>query len=153
MPNANDRKIIERFVNDSAWEMNDHELEELLDNELSKPADQMDMQLIRELLEVLQPGEVPKAQKEEAWQRVSRAYLSRHQKAHPLLRRFAIVAAIIVLLLGLTIGAASAFRWSLLWKKLQPIAETFGIYRNYSVTEDSAAPAAHRQPQPERLIC
>ena len=54
MPNANDRKIIERFVNDSAWEMNDHELEELLDNELSKPADQMDMQLIRELLVVME---------------------------------------------------------------------------------------------------
>ena len=134
MPNANERKIIERIVNDSALEMNTHELEELLDLELNKPAEEMDMQLVQELLEILQPGEVPQAQKKEVWQNVSRAFLSerKRKKAHPLLRRFAAVAAIVVLLLGLTLGAASAFRWTFLWKWLEPVAETFGIYRNYS---------------------
>lgn len=142
MPNANDRKIIERIANDSALEMNHHELEELLEHELSKPAEEMDVQLLKELLEVLQPDEVPQTQKQEIWQNVSYAFLSERRKTHPLLRRFAVVAAIVVLLLGLTIGAASAFRWTFLWKWLEPMAETFGIYRNYSETESSDTSAS-----------
>lgn len=146
MPNANERKIIERIVNDSALEMNTHELEELLDLELNKPAEEMDAQLVQELLEVLQPGEVPQAQKKEVWQNVSRVFLSEHRRknAHPLLRRFVAVAAIVVLLLGLTLGAASAFRWAFLWKWLEPVAETFGIYRNYSAKESVNMVAAHQ---------
>lgn len=143
MPNANERKIIERIANDSALEMNTHELKELLDLELSKPAEEMDVQLVQELLEILQPGEVPQAKKQEVWQNVSRAILSERKKTHPLLRRFVAVAALIVLLFGLTIGAASAFRWTFLWKLLEPVAETFGIYRNYSEKDRSETTDAH----------
>lgn len=141
MPNANERKIIDRLVHDSGLELKDHELEQMLEAELSKPAEQMDMQLVRELLAVLQPGEVPPAEKQQVWQNVSRAFRSKRKKTSCPLRRLAVIAAIMVLLFGLTIGAASAMRWTFLWKLLQPVAETFGIYRNYSNDETSAIPS------------
>lgn len=127
----NNRKIIERLVHDSETEMNRHELEQLLESEISKPAEQMDVQLVQELLAVLQPGEVPQAQKQQVWEKIAHAFRSQEKKKRFPLYRLPIIAAIIILLFGLTIGAASALRWTFLYKLLQPIAETFGIYMNY----------------------
>lgn len=137
----NNRKIIERLVHDSETEMNRHELEQLLEAEISKPAEQMNVQLVQELLAVLQPGEVPQAQKQQVWEKIAHAFRSQEKKKRFPLYRLPIIAAIIILLFGLTIGAASALRWTFLYKLLQPIAETFGIYMNYpdDLPSDSAS--------------
>lgn len=143
MPNTNERKIIDRLANDSALEMKPYELEELLETELSKPAEEMDMQLVQELVDALEPGEVSAAQQQRAWKKLTRKLAPRPVRKHPLLRGLA-AAAVVVLLFGLTLGAASAFRWTFLLKLLQPVAETFGIYMNYSDDAPSGAPAVHQ---------
>lgn len=132
MPNSNDRKIIEQLTNDSALEMKRYELEELLDTELNKPAEEIDAQMVTDLLNALQPEEVPSGLQQKIWRRVKQQLHPKPQKTHRLLKRLTAIAAIVVLLFGLTIGAARAFRWTFLLKLLQPVAETFGIYMNYS---------------------
>lgn len=131
MPNSNDRKIIERLTNDSALEMKRYELEELLDTELNKPAEEIDAQMVTDLLNALQPEEVPSGLQQKIWRRVKQQLHPKPKKTHRLLKRLTAIAAIVVLLFGLTIGAARAFRWTFLLKLLQPVAETFGIYMNY----------------------
>lgn len=137
MPNSNDRKIIERLTNDSALEMKRYELEELLDTELNKPAEEIDAQMVTDLLNALQPEEVPSGLQQKIWRRVKQQLHPKPQKTHRLLKRLTAIAAIVVLLFGLTIGAARAFRWTFLLKLLQPVAETFGIYMNYPDDNDS----------------
>jgi len=144
MPNTNDRKIIERLTNDSALEMKRHELEELLDTELSKPAEEIDARLVEELLAVLQPEEVPSGVKQKVWKSINKLLNPKPRKTHRVLQRLAAIAAIVVLLFGLTIGAAQAFRWTFLLKLLQPVAETFGIYMNYSDDQASDAVIENR---------
>jgi len=139
MPNSNDRKIIERLTNDSALEMKRYELEELLDTELNKPAEEIDAQMVTDLLNALQPEEVPSGLQQKIWRRVKQQLHPKPQKTHRLLKRLTAIAAIVVLLFGLTIGAARAFRWTFLLKLLQPVAETFGIYMNYSDDQVSNA--------------
>lgn len=137
MPNNNDRKIIERLTNDSALEMKRHELEELLDTELNKPAEEIDAQMVTDLLNALHPEKAPSGLEQKIWRRVKQQLHPKPQKTHRLLKRLTAIAAIVVLLFGLTIGAARAFRWTFLLKLLQPVAETFGIYMNYSGEEIS----------------
>lgn len=132
MPNTNDRKIIERLTNDPALEMKRHELEDLLESEVNKPAEEIDAQLVSDLLDILQPEEVPSGVQMEVWKRINKQINPKPRKTHRLLQRLVAAAAIIVLLFGLSLGAAKAFRWTFLLKLLQPVAESFGIYMNYS---------------------
>lgn len=132
MPNTNDQKIIERLTNDPALEMKRHELENLLESEVNKPAEEIDAQLVGELLDVLQPEEVPSSVQMEVWKSIDKQINPKPRQTHRLLQRLIAAAAIIVLLFGLSLGAAKAFHWTFLLKLLQPVAETFGIYMNYS---------------------
>lgn len=140
MPNSSDRKIIERLTKDSALEMKRHELADLLESEVNKPAEEIDAQLVGELLAVLQPEEIPSGVQQKIWKNIKRRANPGPRKASRLLRRFAAAAAIAVVMFGLTIGAAHAFRWTFLLKLLQPVAETFGIYMNHP--DESAQEAA-----------
>ena len=47
------RTIIEHLKNDGTTELMPHELNEILDQELSKPAEEVDAQLVRDLLDLL----------------------------------------------------------------------------------------------------
>lgn len=131
MPKSNDRQIIERLTNDSTLEMNRDELERLLEQELSKPAEEIDGRLVGELLDVLQPEEMPEGAQQKAWANIQRRVMPKPRRTSRVLKRMAAVAAVVIALFGMTIGAAQAFRWTFLLKLLQPMAETFGIYMNY----------------------
>ncbi len=144
MPNTNDQKIIERLTNDPALEMKRHELENLLESEVNKPAEEIDAQLVGELLDVLQPEEVPSSLQMEVWKKIDKQINPKPRQTHRLLQRLIAAAAIIVLLFGLSLGAAKAFRWTFLLKLLQPVAETFGIYMNYSDDQASEAVIENR---------
>ena len=132
MPKANDQRIIEQLTSANELEMQRHELEALLENELQKPAEEIDARLVGELLEVLQPEEMPNDVQQKLWRNIQRQNASKLRKTTSILRRLTAVAAIVILLFGLTFGTARAFRWTFLLKLLQPVAETFGIYMNYS---------------------
>ena len=86
MPNTNDRKIIERLTNDSALEMKRHELEELLDTELNKPAEEIDAQMIADLLNALHPEKIPSGLQQKVWRKVKQQLDPKPQKSHRLLK-------------------------------------------------------------------
>jgi len=136
MPKSNDHTIIERLTKDSALEMKRDELENLLEQELNKPAEEIDAQLVGELLDVLQPEDIPTSLQRKTWKSIRRQ-ISPSPDRSRLLKRMVAAAAVVVALFGMTIGAAQAFRWTFLLKLLQPVAETFGIYMNYP--DDNAA--------------
>ena len=139
MPNPIDQKIIERLANDPSGEMKAYELEELLEKELAKEAEEIDPSLVSELLETLEPGDIPDGLKEKVWQQTITKKKPAY-KCAPWICRFIAIAAVIVLVFGLTIGAAQAFRWTFLLKLLKPVAQTFGIYLNYADDQPTAIP-------------
>ena len=139
MPNPIDQKIIERLANEPSGEMKAYELEELLEKELAKEAEEIDPSLVSELLEALEPGDIPDGLKEKVWQQTN-ARKKPAYKCAPWICRFIAIAAVIVLVFGLTIGAAQAFRWTFLLKLLKPVAQTFGIYLNYADDQPAAIP-------------
>jgi len=139
MPNFQDRQIIRKHQEASSMELNNDAIEKMLDDELSKPAEEMDVQFVQDLFNEL-PLDGPTAcQRQKTWKNIQKTISEKPARRRPLLARFAVVAALIVLLLMLTVGAAGAFRWTFLFKPLQPLDETFGIYMNYS---DDPAPQA-----------
>lgn len=137
MSNPTDQKIIEWLANDPTGEMNAYKLEELLKKELSKEAEEIDTPLVNELLEALEPVDMPEGLKEQVWQRIQERRTPA-RKATPWLRRIAAAAAIAIVALGLAFGAAQAFRWTFVLKPLQPVAHTFGIYLNYADDQQPA---------------
>ena len=135
-----DTQGLEQFLNDPAGEVTEERLNKILQDELNKPESEMDMQLIHDVLEALEP-ETADAETIEA----GRQRLSNRLQAIPIqakrksvityLRRIALVAAALVLLFFATLGSARAMRWTFLLKLLEPIAQTFGIYGEDHVDE------------------
>ena len=135
-----DTQGLEQFLNDPAGEVTEERLNKILQDELNKPESEMDMQLIHDVLEALEP-ETADAETIEA----GRQRLSNRLQAIPIqakrksvityLRRIALVAAALVLLFLATLGSARAMRWTFLLKLLEPIAQTFGIYGEDHVDE------------------
>ncbi|MBR3016510.1 MAG: hypothetical protein IKH57_05450 [Clostridia bacterium] len=142
MPNANrdEEKRVLDFLN--AEGVTEDRLNELLEEELSKPKDQIDMQLVKDMLSELEPEQVSEDEINASWQRLEKKIDSLHSgeaKTHPgsvatkkkpwfiVLRNIGLGAAAVVILFYVSIGTAKATRWSFLLKLLQPITETFGI--------------------------
>lgn len=135
-----DTQGLEQFLNDPAGEVTEERLNKILQDELNKPESEMDMQLIHDVLEALEP-ETADAETIEA----GRQRLSHRLKAIPVrtkregvithLRRAALVAAALVIVFFATLGSARAMRWTFLLKLLEPIAQTFGIYGEDHVDE------------------
>lgn len=143
MPNANDRKIIEKLSKASAMELNNHELESILENELNKPAEEIDTKLIEDLMDILQPEELSAKQQKIIWKNIQKKLSSKNNR-HRLVRRLTAIAALLVLLFGFTLAPANAFHWQFLRRLLKPVAETFGIYLNYFDEAPVEAPTAHQ---------
>ena len=153
MPNANrngQRKLL-NYMN--AEGVTEKKLEEILEEELKEPEDQIDMQLVESILSELEPREISEDEIDASWQRLEKkmdALHSGEKRTHPssvvtgkkrfpvVLRNLGIAAAAVVILFFATIGTAKATRWTFLLKLLQPITETFGIKLGDETKTDSA---------------
>jgi len=140
MPNANDRKILEKLLQASEEEMDAHELETILENELNKPAEEIDAALIDDLMEILQPVEMTARQQQQTWKNIQKK-LSPKTNHKRLIRRISAIAAVLVLLCGFAFKPATADPWQFLKRLLKPVAETFGIYLNYSESDPVETPS------------
>lgn len=134
--------------NDSLPEMMPDEIEKLLNDELSKPESEMDVQLVDRLLAALEPVTPDSKRMKEDWAGV-RSELpgrkARRRAARALGRATAVIAVIAVALLS-TLESADAFRWTFIQKILTPVAETFGIYVNTQATPSpTEAPSSPRE--------
>ena len=129
MSKNEERKIIDSLANDKTMEMKYDDLVQLLNIELSKPESEMDTQLIREILNVLEPADPDPAQMRESWQHVKENLPKRQRstRRHVRLAHVAAAFAVVCVVLVSTVEDAGAFRWTLLQKILKPVAETFGI--------------------------
>lgn len=130
-----------QFLDDPSMEVTEERLEEILDEEFSKPEGQMDYQLVDEILDELNPRKVDSEEIEESWKRLEKkmdAFYPSSAQSRPegktakkggvrFLRIAAIAAAVIVILLSGSIGVAKATRWTFLMEFLSPLTETFGI--------------------------
>ena len=128
MSNQIKSKIMERLANDPTLEMNYDDLEQLLEAELAKPADEIDAVLVDEVLDAMNAPEPDPEQMRRSWHAV-KASLPRQAKAHvpQAIVRFGAVAAAVIMIMFVTLRDAEAFRWTLIEKILKPVAETFGI--------------------------
>ncbi len=136
MLNANERENILRMLKNPALEMMPSDLKAMLADELKLPAEKMNTALVEELLSVLHDCLIPEKAKKQTWQwiraQIEQAQLKRQRKARAL-RRAAVAVAGVVLLCGLTLGAAKAFRWKFLYTLIEPFAKTFGVQLNDDV--------------------
>ena len=141
---------IKQFLNDPSMEVTKEELNEILDSELQKPEDQIDLQMVDDILSVLNPREVSNEEISASWERFNEKLRANEKEQNPtetalksgnkavasktaekglvvFLRRFGLIAAALVLLFFVSLGSAKAMKWTFLLKLLNPIAQTFGI--------------------------
>lgn len=139
-------EIVRRMCEDTEPDMTEEELQQMLEAELAKDKDEMDMSLVKELLLTLEEGATQQEQ-EEALQRVL-ARLRSRRKLPTALRAMGRIAVIILVILGLltvTYKTAEAFNWEFLLRLLNPGAETFTLYTGGEPGQDGtgeASPAA-----------
>ena len=128
MSNQKKMKIMEHLANDPILEMNDDDLEQLLEAELAKPANEIDSSLVEEILDALNAPAPTSEQSEASWQ-VIKEHFTRQAKARTTraIKRFGAVAAVVIMIMFVSLRDAEAFRWTLIEKILKPVAETFGI--------------------------
>lgn len=129
MSKNDERKIIDSLANDDMLEMNADDLEQMLSDELSKPESEIDGQLVKEILDALEPDKPDPAQMQASWLHVKENLPKRQRgrKWNQGFARFAAAIVVIAVVLVSTTQDAGAFRWTLIQKILKPVAETFGI--------------------------
>lgn len=123
------RRIIEKLIGDRETELMQHDLERMLSEELSKPAEVVDAQLVRELTELLEEDRPTGLDKQRGWERLQAGLpRSGRRRGAKIVRRIAASAAAVVAVCLVSFGTAKAFNWTFLLKLLTPMAETFGLY-------------------------
>ena len=150
--------------NDLTMEVTEERLNEILEAELSKPEEEIDMRLVDEILSELEPREVSEGEIDASWKRLEgklEATASASSTASAIgkpctakekakksvpptikvLRSIGFVAAAIVVLFFVSLGTAKATRWTFLLKLLNPLAETFGISLDELKSETDPAEA------------
>jgi len=139
MLNATDeRRILEHLKNDRKTELMPHDLNEILEQELSKPEEEIDSQLVREIMELLETKAPSSAEKEACWKAVQReTKRKRPIRCQTLLRWMCAAAAALVVVFLISFETARALNWTFLLKHLGPVAETFGLYSMSSLDQDS----------------
>ncbi|MBQ8619715.1 MAG: DUF4367 domain-containing protein [Clostridia bacterium] len=159
MAKNDERRIIDSLANDKTVEMKSDDLVEMLNTELDKPESEIDGQLVKEILDVLEPTEPDPAQIQAGWKHVKENLPKCRERSgwRKGFARFAAAAAVVAIVLVSTIEDAGAFRWTLIQKILKPVAETFGIIMNnqtdttpestdttlYAVSDDPSSLAAY----------
>jgi len=120
-------EIIERLGNEANMERAHYE--RMLELELAKPEEEMDVRLVEELLDALGAEEPAEGTKEIVWASIERKlHDEKKSRRNLLFRRIAACAAVFVVLSLATLGTARAFNWTFLLKMLAPVEETFGIH-------------------------
>lgn len=120
--------IMERLHLDAETEMTRDELERILNEELAKPEEQMDAELIQDIVQLLEDG-VTAQEQETAWKATARQLPGK--RMHPAVKWAVRIAATLVMVLGLsalTYETAEAFNWQLILRLMKPFAETFMLY-------------------------
>lgn len=121
-------EIVKGLYADAETEMSDDDLEALLDEELDKPAEQMDADLVRELLLLLEDG-TKGSEQQEAWRKT--AGKLKRKGLQPVLKWTARIAAVLLIVVGmsvLTYRTAEAFNWQLVLRLMRPLADSFVLY-------------------------
>ena len=157
MSNRTDNHIlIERLKNDNATELMPNDLNEMLEQELSKSAEEMDTQLVRDLLDLLEEEKPSQKSKDECWEAI-RMHVQEKNRGRriSLLRRISAAAAALIVVFFISLETAKAFNWSFLLKFLEPVAQTFGIYSANNlvnhVDEDEAHEYVDEETEYEQL--
>lgn len=129
---SNDTKnriLIEHLKNDRSTELMPHDLNKMLDQELAKPAEEIDAQLVRDLLDLLEEKSPSKESKDECWKAIQMQTQKNNRcKRNTFFRRMSTAAAVLLAIFFVSFGTAQAFNWTSLLKLLSPVAQTFGIY-------------------------
>ena len=139
MSNVKDKRKLnehEQFE-DTRTELMPNDLNKMLEEELSKPADQVNAQRVQELLDLLAVRKPTPEEKDACWKAIQRKVTrgeshSGRKRARRLAAAITLVAICLVFL-----GTASAFNWSFLLKWLEPLADTFGIYSTVKQVTES----------------
>ena len=136
---------VKQILHHSSKEVTEEKLNEILEKELQKPDNEVDLELVDEILAELNPMEVTPDEISASWTRLEakinqngptakagteKTARARKRIRRPLLvflRRAVLAAAAVVLLFFVSLGSARAMRWTFLLKLLNPIAQTFGI--------------------------
>lgn len=136
---------VKQILHHSSKEVTEEKLNEILEKELQKPDNEVDLELVDEILAELNPMEVTPDEISASWTRLEakinqngstakagteKTARARKRIRRPLLvslRRAALAAVAVVLLFFVSLGSARAMRWTFLLKLLNPIAQTFGI--------------------------
>lgn len=134
--------ILDRLEGDSATALTMDDLNQMLEEELAKPPEQIDTALVDDLLDLLNAPQPTDAEQEAAWQQIEKELQGKKRphssRVSTALRRIVAVAAILVAGFFLSLGTAQAFKWTNLLKFLEPLAETFGIYSDNTQPKESA---------------
>jgi hypothetical protein len=132
----------------------EEELNQILEDELNKPESEMDMQLIDEILEILEPRKVTQEEIEAGWEKLSKKFRARQIRKNTVmhLRRALIAAAAVVVLFFVSLGSARAMKWTFLLKYLEPIAQTFGIYTENRAEITNQLPAYQAETEDNERI-
>ena len=139
MPNMN-KKIIERLLDNNEPEMMPHELEQLLDEELAKPEEEMDTRLITDLVELMDVEAPSELDRKKDWKAI-RKRLRKGKRLPRALRGLAIAVASVVAVFFISFATARAFNWTVLLKILLPVAQTFGIVSSdYTIDDGQESP-------------
>lgn len=121
-------EIMERLHLDAETEMTRDELERILNEELAKPEEQMDAELIQDIVQLLEDG-VTAQEQENAWKATARQLPGK--RMHPAVKWAVRIAATLVIAMGLSVltyRTAEAFNWQLILRLMRPFAETFMLY-------------------------
>lgn len=131
---SNKYKIIERLRSEKDMELMWLEVSKILDEELSKPAEEIDIAFVDALMDLVEIEEPSKKELERGWSEIQKKVHMRKQRnwTNVLTRIVAVLIAVIVLFF-LSFETAKAFRWPYLLKALAPVAETFSIYSTSNV--------------------
>lgn len=145
MTNRNENlEITKRLRLSSESEMSRDDLELMLEEELTKPEDEMDPELIQLILATLEDTPSSKAQRE-SWKQIEQKLSSKRQWLPAMngLTRIAAIGVILVAVMFATYGTAQAFNWEFLLRLMRPFAETFRLYSGDSPTATPVPDASH----------
>lgn len=114
-------------------ELMNENIEEKLNEELEKPADQVDGKKVDEYLDQLCGLTPDETKKDALWAKIQEEMKRKdHAKAKTIFLRCAAAVVIVAGILAASFHTAKAFKWTFLLKLLNPVAETFGIYTENS---------------------
>lgn len=126
---SNKYKTIERLRSENDMELMWLEVSKILDEELSKPAKEIDIAFVDALMDLVEIEEPSKKELERGWSEIQKKVHVRKQRSRTnMLARVVAVLIAVIVLFFLSLETVKAFRWPHLLKTLAPVTETFGIY-------------------------